>query len=398
MPQLDAGPLAGLYLPDHPDRTIVNLMASIIRARGGDSPHQPLAALPPERLAAARHLVCLCVDGLGAGQLRHYLAQRPGSPFLGALSWSPLSTVFPATTAAAVTTFLTGCSPAEHAILSWHLNLPDLGMVSTILTSQSRTGAEFAPADFDLGGYLRLRSHLDSVPQRRAQLSYGVIPHSRFSRAGTRWDRVVAFDTLAGLQAAVDASTAASEPGLACVYWPLHDSLCHEHGVAHPATLAHLAEIDDALAALRERLHGRGVTLVVTADHGIHDTPPEQRIDLAAVPGFYDCLATLPCGDAGHAACFVRPRRVGRFLDLVEAELGEAVHCVDGEWFLEHAVFGPGMPHPALAGRVADYLLLGRDRHAFAAPLPGEPPHFMTGNHGGMSRGEMLVPLYAVDC
>ncbi len=398
MAQLTEGPLAGLYFPDYPDGTIVNLMASVIIARGGRSPHAPLAAAPVDRLAAARHLVCLCVDGLGLGQLADYLAARPDAPFLGAHAHAPLCTVFPATTASAVTTFLTGASPAEHAILGWHLNLPDLGLVSTVLMSRTRTGSAVAPDDFDLDAYLALPSHLDTVPEPRAQLSYGVIPHSRFSRTGTRWDRVRAFESLDGLRHEVTAFCRETPRGLAYVYWPVHDALCHEHGTRDPRTLGHLAEIDDALARLRDTLAGRDVLLLVTADHGIHDTPPAQRVDLSAVPGFYDCLATLPCGDAGHASCFVRPRHEARFLELVDVHLGEACTCVAGEALLAMGAFGGGQPHPRLAGRVGDYLLIARDRHAFAAPVAGEAPFFMVGNHGGMSATEMRVPLFQVAC
>ncbi|MDX1594456.1 MAG: alkaline phosphatase family protein [Gammaproteobacteria bacterium] len=398
MPLLTDGPLAGLYFPDTPDATLVNLMASLVVARGGETPHAPLAAAPPERLAEPGHLVLIVVDGLGAAQLGHYLASHPDSPFLGSHPHGILSTVFPATTASAVTTLLTAASPAEHGILGWNLNLPDLGLVSTVLLSCTRTGTPVAPEGFDLDAYLALPSYLDSVPETRAQLSYRAIPHSRFSRAGTRWDRVRAFADLAGLQREVERFCRETTRGLAYVYWPVHDALCHEFGIHHPRTQTHLAEIDAALAALRDALDGRGVTLLVTADHGIHDTPPDQCIDLAAVPGLYDCLATLPCGDAGHAHCFVRPRREARFLDLVAEHLGEMCHCVPGETLLELGAFGAGRPHPRLAGRVGDHVLIARDRQALAAPVAGEAPTFMVGNHGGMSRAEMRVPLFEVTC
>jgi hypothetical protein len=173
--------------------------------------------------------------------------------------------------------------------------------------------------------------------------------------------------------------------------------LCHTHGTNDPRTLDHLAEVDLALTRLAAQLAARGAVLLVTADHGIHDTPPEQRIDLRAVPGLYACLATLPCGDAGHAACFVRPRRERQFLDLVAGELGAACHCVAGETLLELGAFGPGIAHAALDSRVGDYLLIARDRQAFAAPPAGQRAEFMIGNHGGMSAHEMRIPLFVVD-
>lgn len=397
MPLIETGPLRGLYMPDYADGSIVNLLSSIIHGRGGRSPHAPLAGLPPEQLAGADHLVCIAIDGMGCKQLDHYLDAGGDGAFLAAHHRQTISTVFPATTASAITTFLTGATPAEHAILGWHLNLPDLGMSTAVLTSQTRTGLDFAGPDFDLDRYLRLPSHLATVPQHKAQLSYGLIPHSRFSLCSTPWDDVRTFETLDGMVEAVLSVTRAPGPSLNYVYWPVHDSLCHEFGIYHPNTLGHLAEIDTALARLVDGLHGRSVMLLVTADHGIIDTPEAHRVDLSAIPGLYDCFTTLPCGDACHAALFVRPNRVERFERLVAEHLAASSYCLTGEQLLELGVFGPGRPHPALANRLADYYLIARDRHAYDSPPWGRAARFLAGNHGGMSRAEMMVPLYAVE-
>ena len=134
MPAVDSGPLAGFYLPDHDGGSILNLMASLVSGRGGTSPHRPLHHLAIERVAEARHVVYLLVDGLGERQLERYVGERGlGGRFFGKHPFEPISTVFPATTAAAVTTFATGASPLEHGVLGWYLHLPDLGVVSTIL-------------------------------------------------------------------------------------------------------------------------------------------------------------------------------------------------------------------------------------------------------------------------
>jgi len=396
MPQIDHGPLQGLYMPDYADGSIVNLLSSIIHGRGGVSPHAPLSCLPPEQLAGTDHLVCIAIDGMGIGQLDDYLAGGGHGAFLGTHPRETISTVFPATTASAITTFLTGATPAEHAILGWNLNLSDLGMSTSVLKSQTRTGMEFADAEFDLEGYLNLPSHLATVPQRKAQLSYGVIPHSRYSRCGTPWDDIRTFETLDGMVEAVDSVTATEGPSLNYVYWPVHDSLCHQLGTRHPKTVGHLGEIDTALAQIADRLEGRSVTLLVTADHGIIDTPESHRIDLSTVPGLYDCLSTLPCGDACHAALFVRPNRTDQFEAIVAEQLASTSYCLTGDQMIELGVFGPGMPHPALARRVADYYLIARDRHAYESPLWGEEARFLVGNHGGMSRAELRVPLFAV--
>ncbi len=382
--------------PDYTGGGVVNLLAAIIAARGGRSPHARLAGLDLRVLRQARKLIYLVVDGLGAEQLREYLAQEQLSAFFAAHPWREISTVFPATTAAAITTFSTGATPAEHGILGWHLHLADLGLVGTILPVVTRTGVPLADARFNLARYLRLPVYLDSIRGGKQLLSYGAIPFSRFSRAGGRWRARHAFSALAGLVRQTLRFARGGGRQTAYVYWPEYDSCCHEYGTAHRKPLAHLRRIDCALAGLARRLAGTGAVLLVTADHGLVDTPLSNCVDLRQIPGLFECLTVLPSGDARCLQCFVRPARVREFLRLARSRLGRIAWCLSGRELLESGWLGPGRPHPALASRVGDFVLLARPGCALGCGLPGVAPEFHRANHGGMSAREMRVPLYVV--
>ena len=386
----------GLCPPNYADGSNLNLLASIIRARGGRSSHRELAELPAATLRRYPRLALVVIDGIGENQLARHLETGGGQHFWSAHPRRILTTVFPATTAAATTTLTTGASPTEHGVLGWHLHLPDLGLVSTILKATTRTGMPIAGEPFDLTRYLALPSPLATTLGRRVLLSFGAIPRSRFSRAGTSWTERRAFRTLAGMERCLLQFARERTAGLAYAYWPEYDTLVHEYGSHHRHARQHLEAIDTILARLAIRLAGTGTALLVTADHGLVDVPPEGRVDLRAVPGFYEALAMLPSGDARQVHCFVRPAHARTFAARVRRSLGHACYCVPGAEILQSGLFGPGRPHPALASRTGDFVLLARDHHAFASPLPGERADFLAANHGGMSADEMLVPLYAL--
>ena len=295
-----------------------------------------------------------------------------------------------------MTTLSTGATPSEHGVLSWHLHLHDLGVVGAVLPGTTLTGTPLTGNGFNLRRYLGLPSYLSPVRRHKRLLSFGALGQSAYSNAGTRWNGHGAYKTLRGMERQTVRFVREGGRGIAYAYWPLYDTLCHRKGVQARETRRHLAEIDVSLGRLTSRLAGTGILLLVTADHGVVDSPSPKRIDLAAVPGLLDCLAVLPAGDGRQVSCFVRPGRVGRFHDVLERHLAEACVCITGEELLESGLLGPGRPHPALRSRVGDYVLLARDDYAFQVTASLTKARVHKGNHGGLSSDEVYVPLYAL--
>lgn len=383
-------------LPDYAGGSILNLMASIVRARSGRTPHAPLRGFACPSAAASPRLVLLVLDGIGENQLRGYLARRKTpSPFFGRLPHRVVTTVCPATTAAAVTTFATGGSPAEHALLGWHVHFPDLGMVATPLPFRTRTGTPLARGDFPLAEYLAFPRHLATVRGERRVLSPAPIPASETTCAQDWWTKKTASDgTLRDLEAKLLRAVRSRKAFFLYAYHPDCDTLSHRFGPSADAPRRHLARLDRMLARVAAAC-GKGTTLLVTADHGHEAT--ETVLDLSAVEGFYGTLAMLPSGDARLVHCFVRPGKRAAFRKLVmSSKIAPFAACVEGRKALEAGLFGPGRPHPALEARTGDWLLAARAGVTMVSPPAMEEARFHLGSHGGLSENEIRVPLFCV--
>src|SRR5262245_7057267 len=112
--------------PDYTGGSLVNLMASITAARGGKALHAPLKNLHAGEIAAARNLVLLLVDGLGD----NYLLRSGAGGELARRRRGALTSVFPSTTASAITTSYTGCTPLEHGLTGWFTYFGEAGCVA----------------------------------------------------------------------------------------------------------------------------------------------------------------------------------------------------------------------------------------------------------------------------
>ena len=143
--------------PDYAGGSLVNLIASVVEACGGAPRHAPLAALPARELAAAHNLVLLIVDGLG----ERYLEREGAGGALHARRRGCLTSVFPSTTASAITTSYTGWTPLEHGLTGWFTLFGEAGCVGSPLPYQRR--GDKAPLGVSPGRLYRAGSLFDEI-------------------------------------------------------------------------------------------------------------------------------------------------------------------------------------------------------------------------------------------
>ena len=385
-----------MYLPNYRDGSILNLMQSILGgldAPGVGGVHGHLADLEPGEVADTRHVVLLVIDGLGRAQL-----DSGPAPALRASLRGTMTSVFPSTTASAVTTFLTGLAPAEHAVTGWFTWMRELDSIIAPLPFTTRAGnADLTargvePAGVFVGPTVFERVRADCHAVLPAELV-----DSAYSRAHTRGAATRGFERLDGLvDAIVDVVRNAPRRTYVSAYWPVLDTLSHEFGASGVRTRRHLAEIDLHFARLRTALAGTGTLLLVTADHGFVDIRPESHLDADSVPGLEPMLSRPLCGEPRIAYCYVRADCRADFVERAVEGLDVAACVVDSASMIEDGWFGPGEPHPRLHERVGDFALVMQGDYAIRDWIPGEKPFRHIGVHGGVSREEMWVPLVVV--
>ncbi len=381
--------------PDYDGGSIVNLMASIVAASGGAPRYAPLEGLDTRTLTAARHVVLVVVDGLGFEFLR---ASEAGDGLRRRLVRG-ITTVYPPTTAAAITSFLTGLAPQQHGLTGWFVYFKELGGVVSVLPFETRLGG--MPLSSAGVSAERLFGHtpiFDTLARAGHCVSPWRIAQSDFNRAHAGGARIHSYESLAELVTTVESIVrAAAVPSYVYAYWSELDHLAHVNGIASRAVQDHLAELDAAYEELLARLEGTDTLVLLTADHGFVDVAPENVVDVDDHAPLRDALRAPLCGEPRTAYCYVSPARARDFADRVAAELGERAVCVESAALVEQGYFGPGVPHPALLDRIGDYTLLMREGFAIKDTLPGESRFLPRGMHGGGTTSELFVPLVVAE-
>jgi hypothetical protein len=380
-----------LLIPHYRGGGIVNLMASVIRARGGESDYHSLSLLPPEAMERVTNLLLMVIDGLGAG----WLERQSPEGILSRHLRGTMTSVFPATTATAITTYLTGDAPQQHALTGWFTYLRELGCVMAVLPGRPRYGGvSYSQAGIDPGRLFGHRPLSERISTRAVTVSPAHIAHSDFNLAHLGRAELTPYSDLSDLcRRTARILRASREPTFLYLYWAGLDTVGHEAGIDSIQARSQLRRIEQAITDLLVSAAGTDTLLLVTGDHGQLDTGPADHIDLADHPDLADCLALPLCGEPRAAYCYVRPWRTGDFEAYCREVLGDKLELWHSRDLLERGLFGRGEPNPRLAERIGDYTLIMRERYVIRDRVPGETPYTQIGVHGGLSRAELEVPL-----
>jgi hypothetical protein len=382
--------------PDYAGGSIVNLMASVVAAFGVRSHYAPLGALLPEEIAGHRNVCVFVIDGLGA---RHLARGAAAGGALAPHLRASITTIFPSTTATAVTTFMTGLAPQGHAITGWHMYFRELGAVLAVLPFRPRHGGPSLAAaggvtPAALLGNTPLADRIDAAAH---VVSPAAIVDSCFNAAHSGRARRIGHGGLDGMFAAVrDVVRGGQGRQYVYAYYSELDSLAHAHGIGSERVALELERIDAGFGRFLEEVAGTDTLVIFTADHGFVDTRPDTVVDLDDHPDLAATLAVPLCGEPRVAYCYVKPGAAEAFERYVERRLAHCATLARSRDLVDDGWFGPGAAHPRLAERIGDYTLIMKDGWAVRDHVPGERRHVQIGVHGGPTEDEMLVPLVVV--
>jgi hypothetical protein len=371
--------------PDYEGGSLVNLVASIVASRGGKPLHQPLENF--SLAADPTNVVLFIIDGLGD----NYLARHGSGSELARRRRRSLTSVFPSTTASAITTSYTGRTPLEHGLTGWFTYFGAAGCVSASLPFRSRGDmTSLASRGVSAEDIFTVPSLFGGLPVRSIVVTYRDIIDSQYNSVHCRGAERLGYTTVDELVSQVAAAVKSSdERKFVYAYWPIYDQISHRFGCESAQAAREFETIDAAFGALLRRLAGTDTIVVATADHGFVDVPPEKSLELPAA--LFPALRFPLCGERRVVYCHVHAP--GDFAKRAQDWLQDKADVMPSRQLVEEGWFGPGEPHPRFDERIGDVALVMRDRYTVKDWVTGESRHLHIGNHGGTHEDEMSIPL-----
>jgi predicted AlkP superfamily pyrophosphatase or phosphodiesterase len=398
----EANQTAGRLLPAYDSYCFGNVPATIrsVLDAGGRRP------LPEDVFEGVdtdvSNVVVVLVDGYG---LHTWKRDRGDHAFLDRLSErgtvTPLTSVYPSETAAAITTFETGQLPCEHGRIGWNVYEPATDRSFVALGGDIKHDGGDAR-----GGNSAIAPETDDgIDYHYADMAARGVDCHRLQPIEEQTEGVTqhTYDGLDDFQRRLSTVvTESGDPAYVYGYVSDVDHVSHEVGSdsdEFQATLATVcAEIEAFVDGLDETT-AEETLLVVTADHGHVDTVPESNVDLS---NNETLLANLRrYGDGTPIRLAGSPRNTHLHLQdgTVEATRS-SLAGLDAWTFtrqeaLERELFGDRPASDRFQRRCGDLVVTHRDLGTWWGDIEAAELE-LVGMHGGLHPHEMLVPFAAV--
>jgi len=374
-------PRTSPIVPSYGGSSLADLSASVLAALTGDAAGNVLGLSEHQRVCV------LLIDGLGYELLRGHQA---AAPFLAELAFNsrPLTAGCPSTTVTSLASLGTGLPSAAHGMLGYQVAVPG----EERLLNGLHWPADIDPAAWQPRPTIFERAAAAGVTP--VYVSRGAFRKSGLTMAALRGAEYRPADSLGALAALTADALSESERTLVLGYHGDLDATGHIYGVASAAWYHQLAHVDKLAEQIAASLP-YGAIMYVTADHGMVDVGPDDRIDADADGSPLRDGVALLGGEPRFRHVYTRPGAADDVLATWREVLGEHAWVLPREEAVKEGWFGPAgtAVSDVMAPRIGDVVAASAGSWAVTASQAEPLESTLIGMHGSLTAAEQLIPL-----
>lgn len=397
--------------PNYQGFSIANLPSSISRWLGiPDTGYSMLDPLISDQFPAEyQNVIFLLVDGLGLKLFKRLLEEKSTSDYSiirNEGSVFPLTSITPSTTSAALTTLWTGRLPAEHAYIGYELFLKEFGLIANMITHNVASIIEepvkikragFHPALFldvpTLGGHFRKNKihpvsfqHESIYSSGLSEMLFQNVEQIPFSDKEDLWNACLSI-----------LSKYRDERAYLYIYWSGLDTASHHEGPESDNVFSGLNDFILSLEGFLEQLNQKSqkdTLFILTADHGQISTEIKSDYELRNHPELLKNLIMQPTGESRMPFLYIKRNSEDRVRNYLDSHWDNQFLMMKSGEVLESGLLGDCEISQSALDRFGSHVVFAQGNAYWWWP---KKENHLLGRHGGLSREEMLVPLYLLE-
>ena len=378
-----------IILPNY-EHCILNTITSILKYYNVNTPYSSLRSLDEKLSKKYKNVILIVLDGMGS----HILDSLSPDGFFKNNQSDIVTSVYPSTTTAALTTYYSGQPPIETGWIAWSQYFKEYGRAIDMFShKESYLGENLNFSNLNV--FDNIMKH-GTVFERIEKASphvkaYEVTPLYSERRA----KRSVTADNLEELLESVEILCQTHGEKFIMAYCDNPDGLLHKYGTSSQEAKDFISQAEEKISELYKKLP-EDTLVIISADHGHKDI--EKVYTLLDYPEILECLILPPSLESRVIAFWVKDEMKKEFEERFNKNFGEEFLLLTSKEFLEKNFLGYGKKHPKIDDFIGNYVALSTSNSIIRLETflaEGKPIKKST--HCGLSKEEMEVPVIVLE-
>lgn len=379
-----------ILFPDY-NNCILNLVTSIIKYYGVESQFNSLKEVDALLQKKYKNVVLLVLDGMG----NNILKQISPDGFLYKNKIKTITTVFPSTTTAAMTTYYSAKPPIETGWIGWTQYFKEFpAMIDVLPCKDTYTGKDFVCDKLNINDILGYETIYDMIEKENSNVkTYEILPYNcmHSSRKIS-----VCINDVSGICTTIQDLCNGKNEKFILAYFDNPDSIMHKTGCNSDETKQFIEQTQNQIENLCKNLKGTDTLLIISADHGHHTLSKNYKItDLQELQ---ECLILPPFLESRMLSFYVKSELKEEFKIRFNKLFKDKYILYTKKEFLGLNLLGYGKKHKKIDDFIGDFIAVAiADVNIKLSTYISEEKSDKKSSHSGLTKNEMEVPLIAID-
>ena len=380
--------MKNIILPNY-EHSILNTITSILKYYNVETNHTSLEKLDKELQKRYKNVVFMILDGMG----EHILTPISPEGYFKQNELECVTSVYPSTTTAALTTYYSGKPPYETGWIAWSQYFKEYGRALDMLKHrESYKGEDIKGAKIDVFkevvNYTPIFEQIEKAsPNVKA---YEIEPTYTDKRAR----RSIRADNIDEIIENIEMLCENPGEKFILAYCDNPDGLLHKFGTDSIEVSNYIKETEQKIEKMCENLDEETI-VIISADHGHENI--EKAYTMLDYPEIQECLILPPSLESRTIAFWVKEDMKTQFEERFKNVFGEEFLLMTKEEFLQKNLLGFGKKHPKIDDFIGNYIALSISSSIIRIETflaDGKPVKKST--HCGLTKEEMEVPLIVI--
>lgn len=370
-----------LKFPDY-DNSILSTITSILKYYGIDNGHKSLDILDKRMTKKYKNVVLLILDGMG----EHILSNLSKKGYFKSNELTIVTSVYPSTTTAAMTTYYSGKTPLETGWIAWSQYFKEYGRCINMLPRLESYKEEklkiYGNDVFDT--VVNYKTIYEMIEEKGIK-AFEICP----SHVERKSKRTCIANNLDELCDSIEVLCDNPDRKFILTYLDNPDGLLHKYGASSDEAKEFILTAEEKIEKMMANL--KNTLVIVSADHGHKDIG--EVYSVLEHPDLRDCLIMPEFFESRFIGFWVKEDRKEEFETIFKREFKDYI-LLTKEEVLEMGLLGVGEQHKKVDDFLGNYVGIAVGSSIFRLQNDYfEGKKVKKSTHCGLTKDEMEVPV-----